>query len=153
MKHHDTITGLVLLGLCAITYWLTTGFSEVPAMLSQSVPPTFFPRLIISFVAVLSGILIVTGLRKTPKVASALPVVFWTTVAIIASAGFLTGFFGTLLTLGIIAVALPIAWGERRYELIGALAFCLPTFIYLVFSLGLDVRFPAGRIFDLLLQT
>ena len=153
MKHHDTITGLVLLGLCAITYWLTTGFSEVPAMLSQSVPPTFFPRLIISFVAVLSGILIVTGLRKTPKVASALPVVFWTTVAIIASAGFLTGFFGTLLTLGIIAVALPIAWGERRYGLIGALAFCLPTFIYLVFSLGLDVRFPAGRIFDLLLQT
>ena len=153
MKHHDTITGLVLLGLCAVTYWLTTGFSEVPAMLSQSVPPTFFPRLIISFVAVLSAVLVVTGLRKTPKVPSVLPAVFWTTVAIIASAGFLTGFFGTLMTLGIIAVALPIAWGERRYGLIGALAFCLPTFIYLVFTLGLDVRFPAGRIFEMLLQT
>lgn len=153
MKHHDTITGLVLLSLCAVTYWLTTGFSEVPVMLSQNVPPTFFPRLIISFVAVLSGVLVVTGLRRAPKVASALPVAFWTTVAIIASAGFLTGFFGTLLTLGIIAVALPIAWGERRYELIGALAFCLPASIYLVFTLGLNVRFPAGRIFDLLLQT
>ena len=153
MKHHDTITGLVLLGLCALAYWLTTGFSEVPAMLSQNVPPTFFPRLVISVVAVLSGVLVITGMRREPKAAGALPVAFWTTVAIIASAGFLTGFFGTLLTLGIIAVALPIAWGERRYGLIGALAVCLPASIYLVFTLGLGVRFPAGRIFDLLLQT
>lgn len=152
MKHHDTITGLVLLGLCAVAYWLTTGFSEVPAMLSQNVPPTFFPRLVISVVAVLSAVLVVTGVRREPEISGALPAAFWTTVAIIASAGVLTGLLGTLVTLGIIAVALPIAWGERRYGLIGALAVCLPASIYLVFTLGLGVRFPAGRFVDLLLQ-
>lgn len=153
MKHHDTITGLVLLGLCALAYWLTTGFSEVPAMLSQNVPPTFFPRLVIGVVAVLSVVLVVTGWRLEPEIAGPLPPAFWTTVAIIAAAGVLTGILGTLLTLGIIAVVLPIAWGERRYRLIAALAICLPACIYLVFTLGLDVRFPAGRVFELLLQS
>jgi len=153
MKHHDTITGLVLLGLCAIGYWLTTDFGEVPAMLSQNVPPTFFPRLVLAVVAVLSLVLVATGIGREPEPSAPLPVAFWTTVAIIASAAVLTGLLGTLLTLGIIAVALPVAWGERRYGHIGALAVCLPAAIYLVFTLGLDVRFPAGRILDLLMQT
>ena len=152
MKHRDTITGLVLLGFCAIAYWLTTGFSEVPAMLSQNVPPTFFPRLVLSIVALLSMVLVATGIRREPEITGQLPTAFWTTVAIIASAGALASVLGTLLTLGIIAVALPVAWGERRYGRIGALAVCLPTGIYLIFTLGLGVRFPAGRILDLLLH-
>ena len=150
MKHHDTMTGLVLLGLCAIAYWLTTGFDEVPAMLSQNVPPTFFPRLVLSVVAVLSVVLVATGIRREAQPSGSLPTTFWTTVAIISSAAILTGVLGTLMTLGVIAVALPLAWGERRYGLIGALAVFLPAAIYLIFTLGLGVRFPAGRILDLL---
>ena len=62
MKHQNSIAGIILLGLCTIAYWLTTGFSEVPAMLSQNVPPTFFPRVVISIIAVLSMILLFTGI-------------------------------------------------------------------------------------------
>lgn len=46
MKYQDSYVGVTLLALCAIIYWLTTGFAEVPAILSQNVPPTFFPRLV-----------------------------------------------------------------------------------------------------------
>ncbi len=153
MKHHDTIAGLVLLGCCAGAYWLTTGFDEVPAMLSQNVPPTFFPRLIISITALLSVVLMIRGVARTPRDLKPVPPVFWATVAVIAMAGVLMGLLGTLATLGVVAVALPLVWGERRYPLIGVFAVCLPLSIYVVFSLGLGVRFPAGRIIELLSQT
>ena len=45
-------------------------------------------------------------------------------------------------------MVLPIAWGERRYKLVAALAVFLPISIYVVFTLGLDVRFPAGRMLE-----
>ena len=151
MKHSDTASGLVLLGFCALTYWLTTGFTEVPAMLSQNVPPTFFPRLVIAVVALLSVILVIRGFRQETHATEPVPPVFWATVGIIALAGVLTAFLGTLPTLALVAVALPIIWGERRYALIGALAVCLPAAIYVVFTLGLGVRFPAGRLLNLLL--
>ena len=125
MKHENTIAGILLLGFCAITYWLTTGFSAGFAMLSQNVPPTFFPRVVLFILAVLSIILIFTGV--------------------------LAYFLGTLVTLAVIAIVLPIAWGERRYRLIATLAICLPISIYIVFTLGLDVRFPAGRLLDAVL--
>jgi len=55
---------------------------------------------------------------------------------------------GTLLTLFLVAVVLPIAWGERRPHIVGALAFGLPAAVYIVFTLALGVRFPAGHLFD-----
>ena len=55
---------------------------------------------------------------------------------------------GTLLTLSLVAIVLPIAWGERRARLIGALAVCLPAAVYLLFSVALGIRFPAGRLFE-----
>jgi hypothetical protein len=53
-----------------------------------------------------------------------------------------------LLTLFLVAVVLPIAWGERRLHIVGGLAFGLPAAVYVVFTLALGVRFPAGRLFD-----
>ncbi len=151
MKHHDTYVGVTLLALCAIIYWLTTGFTEVPAMLSQNVPPTFFPRLVLSFVAILSVVLIFNGLGKSPeanvRIEPAVPI----TAAIVVLAGLLAGLLGTLPTLALIAIALPLAWGERRLRPIGILAIGLPASIYLIFSVALGIRFPPGRLLDWLL--
>ena len=120
-------------------------------MLSQNVPPTFFPRVVISIIAVLSMILLFTGIGKNSKSPEFLPRSFWTTIVIIASAGIVAHFIGTLITLGVIAIMLPIAWGEKRYGPITILAVCLPISIYIIFTLGLDVRFPIGLILEGLL--
>ena len=166
LKHRDTVAGLVLLGCCAAAWWLTAGFEEVPAMLSQNVPPTFFPRLVILTAALLGVGLALGGMRSPapraggPAVADAadagrradaLPPVFWGTVCTIAAAGVSMDLLGTLPTLGLLAVVLSLAWGERRYRLIAALGLGLPAGIYAVFVLGLGVRFPAGRVWVLLL--
>jgi len=151
MRHQDTNVGVVLLALCAVIYWLTTGFTEVPAMLSQNVPPTFFPRLVLSFVAILSVVLIFNGLGKRPEVNVRIKPAVLVTAAIVVLAGLLAGLLGTLPTLALIAIALPLAWGERRLRPIGILAIGLPASIYLIFSVALGIRFPPGRLLDWLL--
>ena len=151
MKHHDTYVGVTLLALCAAIYWLTTGFTEVPAMLSQNVPPTFFPRLVLTFVAILSVVLIFNGLSKSPEINVRIEPAVPVTAAIVVLAGLLAGLLGTLPTLALIAIALPLAWGERRLRPISILAIGLPASIYLIFSVALGVRFPPGRLLDWLL--
>ncbi|MDH3507489.1 MAG: tripartite tricarboxylate transporter TctB family protein [Gammaproteobacteria bacterium] len=151
MRHQDSLIGVCLVAFCGFVFWLTTGFDEVPPMLSQNVPPTFFPRLVLSIIALLSLALVVQGLKKEVDAKETIEPAVFVTAAIIAVAGLLLSFAGTLLTLSLVAIVLPIAWGERRAHLIGALAVCLPAGVYLIFSLALGIRFPAGRLFEGLL--
>ena len=187
----DTLAGLAVMAVCAMAWRLTAGFDEVPAMLSQNVPPTFFPRLVIGAAALLGAILMAGGLRRraggmagglrrragnmaagfrrrassmadrgaagdlpasTEEAGGAAPPppVFWATAGLVAAAGLLIPLLGTLPTLGLVAIGLPLLWGERRFRLVAALALGLPGAIYAVFTLALGVRFPAGLIWNLL---
>lgn len=169
LANRDSLAGLVVLGVCAVAWRLTAGFDEVPAILSQNVPPTFFPRLVIGTAALLGGLLVAGGIRRraresvdhaaagepsTPRGkaggAALPPPVFWATAGLVAAAGVLIPLAGTLLTLGLVAIALPLLWGERRIRLIVALALGLPGAIHVVFTLALGVRFPVGQVWNLL---
>lgn len=148
MLHQDTVAGIALLIVCALVYWLTTGFSEPPSMLSQNVPPTFFPRLVIAAIAVLSISLILAGLRKEAVAPGAINGAVWVTALIVVLAGLAAALIGTLLALAALAAVLPVCWGERRWRLIVPVAIGLPAAIYLLFGILLDVRFPAGLLFE-----
>jgi len=142
--HQDVAVGAVFLGLCALGYWLTTHFDEVPAMLSQNVPPTFFPRLILTFIAVLSAALIASGLKRDAEHKEALRPIVLVTAALIVVAAVAMTTLGTLPMLTLLTVALPLLWGERRYLVIGLLALATPAAVYAIFTLALHVRFPQG---------
>jgi putative tricarboxylic transport membrane protein len=145
--NRDVIAGIALLVFCGVTYWLTTGFDEPPSMLSQNVPPTFFPRLVLTAIALMAALLIVLGWRRGeqtrgPRVRPAVLL----TAAVIVLATFLVGLIGTLATLSVVAFVLPLLWGERRWQWIILLCIGLPLAIYLVFTIALDVRFPLGSV-------
>ncbi len=167
LADRDSLAGLAILGVCAVAWRLTAGFDEVPAILSQNVPPTFFPRLVIATAALLGGLLLAGGIRRRAvdlagrATANGRPVsgdkaggtalpppVFWATAGLVAAAGVLIPLVGTLLTVGLVAIALPLLWGERRFRLVAALALGLPGAIYAVFTLALGVRFPVGLIWN-----
>ena len=169
LANRDSLAGLAILGVCAVAWWLTTGFDQVPAILSQNVPPTFFPRLVIATAALLGGLLLAGGIRRRSvgladratagdsstageeAGGTALPPpVFWATAGLIAAAGVLIPLVGTLLTLSLVAIVLPLLWGERRFRLVAALALGLPGGIYVVFTFALGVRFPVGLVWNLL---
>jgi len=115
-------------------------------MLSQNVPPTFFPRLVIGFIVILSAALIFSGLSRRLEMMTRIEPMVLITALIIILAGVLVGILGTLLTLCLTGIALPVAWGERRLRPIGILAVGLPASIYLLFSVALGIRFPPGQL-------
>lgn len=148
--HHDVYVGLVLLVFCAVTFYITTTFDSVPAMLSQNIPATFFPRIILFVIAGLSVILIVSGLRRSPEKLGGIPGSVFLTAGVITLAIFLVKPLGTLLTVSLLSMTLTWLWGERSKTRIISLAIGLPAAIYLIFAIGLQVRFPAGVVVALL---
>jgi putative tricarboxylic transport membrane protein len=148
--HQDAVAGLILLGFCALAYWLTTRFAQVPAMLSQNVPPTFFPRLVLGLIALLSVILIARGLKRSAEPKPRLRPAVFVTAAVIILATALVRPLGTLATLFLVTFVLPLTWKERRLGIIAVLAIALPAAVYVVFTLALGVRFPPGLVASLL---
>ena len=142
--HHDVVVGLVLLVFCGVGYWLTFGFDQVPMMLAQNVPPTFFPRLVLGLIALLALLLVAAGLRKQPLPEERVKPVVLVTAGIVAITPALVTPLGTWPTLFLATALLPVLWGERRRGRVLALAALLPIAVYVVFTLALDVRFPPG---------
>lgn len=147
--HHDVYVGLVLLVFCAVTLYITTTFDSVPAMLSQNIPATFFPRLILFVIAGLSVILITSGLRRSPEKLGSVPGSVLLTATVITLAISLVKPLGTLLTVALLSVTLTWLWGERSWARVISLAIGLPAAIYVIFAIGLQVRFPAGFVIEL----
>jgi putative tricarboxylic transport membrane protein len=144
--HRDVVAGLALLALIALAWWLTMGFRAVPAMLSQNVPPTFFPRLVLAVMAALAAVLIAGGLRREPTSGEHIPAVVIATASVVLAAPVSITVIGTFPTLVLIGAGSPLLWQERRALPIVGLAAGLPLGIYLLFGLALDVRFPAGLV-------
>lgn len=117
-------------------------------MLSQNVPPTFFPRLILYVIIALSLTLMVTAPRRgRPRRDNIRPRVFLTALLLVA-ATLLVPRVGMLVTVVLLAMALPFSWGERHPLRIVGLAFGLALAIHVVFVLGLGLRFPRGAFWD-----
>ena len=142
--HHDATVGLGLVAACAVLFWMTGSFPEVPVMLSQNVPPTFFPRLVLALITILSIVLIIRGLTATRVPKEPIKKRVFLTAGIVTASIILMRPLGMLLTVSILALVMPIAWGERRYRRLVVLALALPVAIHLTFTLALGIRFPLG---------
>lgn len=142
--HQDATIGLGLVGACAVLFRMTDSFPEVPAMLSQNVPPTFFPRLVLAVITLLSIVLIIRGLTATRVPKEPIKMRVFLTAGIVTASIILMRPLGMLLTVSILALVMPIAWGERRYRRLVVLALALPVAIHLTFTLALGIRFPLG---------
>lgn len=142
--HADVYVGLSLLVFCGAAWWATTTFREVPAMLSQNVPPTFFPRLVLVVIAALSLLLVLRGLRRRREPGEPIPRTVPVTAGLLVLAVALVPRLGMLSTVFLFSIALPLYWGERRFARIGALAVLLPLALHGLFVLALGMRFPRG---------
>ena len=144
--HPDTIAGIVLLLVSAAGFWLSTGFREVPPMLSQNVPPTFFPRLVLGLIAAGGIGLIAGGLRGARAEMSRIRPLVFVTAGFVVLVPFSILLLGTLATIFLVSLGLPLLWNERRLKFIVPLALGMPAAVYVVFSIALEVRFPAGLV-------
>lgn len=146
--HGDVLAGLVLLAIAGLGLWLTTGFRDVPAMLSQNVPPTFFPRLVLAGIAILSVVLIARGLKRAAEPRPRIGATVGATALVIVLTPLAIGAIGTWLTIAAVCLAVPWLWGERRWRRFSLVAIGMPAFVYLVFARALELRFPVGRLIE-----
>ena len=142
--HTDFPMGIAVLLFCAVVFYLTTLFDEVPSAMAQGVPPEQFPRLLLFLISAFAVIMMFQARGHDPKKRKPIPKVVY------LSAGLLVVFVGIVDFVGIIAammlfcVALPILWGERRFKVIAIFAAIYPVLVYFLFSRVMEVNFPLG---------
>jgi putative tricarboxylic transport membrane protein len=140
----DTISSLWILLFCLYFFYQTFQFDEVSPMLSQNIPPTFFPRVILTAVLAMSSLLLVRGLRKSKPEQDSVPVIVYLTGGGICAGLLVLHLVGIYTLIFLMGSLLPILWGERRYGRVLIFAVLTPFLIYLLFDLLLGLRLPLG---------
>jgi len=149
----DLRVALFLLGGCAALFYLTTRFEAAPALLAQSLPATWFPRLLIGAIVVMSLLLpfehlLAPGRRarldheRKARIEPRAVLTALLLCVIVVSVKLL----GLFLAMVAVAVLLPLLWDERRWPRIVLFAALFPLAVTLVFTVGLKVYFEPGLV-------
>ena len=146
----DDYVGAVILVFGAVVVYLTTLFDEVPAMLSQGIPPTQFPRLLVGIIAVFVVIMVIQARSRPDPKKKLVPIVALKTAGILVVFVAAIEWAGTFSAIVMFCIALPVLWGERRFGWIAVYTVLFPAAVYLLFVKVLEVRFPAELIKSIL---
>ena len=147
----DLTLAVVILAVCGVLYYLTTRFEKVPALMSQNIPPEWFPRILIWVIAILTVIIPFEHLmhKKGKKhldedrSARIKPISIYSAIllcCIVVSMPWL----GTFITLILICTLMPILWGEKRVKVLLPFAVIFPALVALLFTKVLGVFFEPG---------
>ena len=135
--------GLIIL-FCAIAFYLTTQFDRVPEILKRGIQPSDFPQLILLLLIGLACLLPL----KIPHNRPAVPPSVFISLALMVGFVLLThlDFF---IALGCFSGMLSFSWGERRLGALLLVTLFFPTFVFFLFDLVFEVRFPRGLLTNL----
>jgi putative tricarboxylic transport membrane protein len=147
----DMWISILLLIFCALVFWGTTAFDEVPPMLDQGIGPEFFPRLLLW---PLVGLLLVmpfevAHLNSNPSAlekSRSKPIVrmtYYTFVLLLGTIAIMP-WLGVFVALVVICIALPVMWGETSWKLIAPFAILFPSAVTILFVEVLQVSLELG---------
>jgi putative tricarboxylic transport membrane protein len=147
----DLTLAVAILAVCGILYYLTTRFEKVPEMMSQNIPPEWFPRLLIWVIALLTLVIPFEHLMHKKgkehldeaRSASIKPISIYSAILLCLIVG-LMPWLGTALSLVLVCVLLPVLWGERRIKVLVPFALLFPWVVTLLFTKVLGVYFEPG---------
>ncbi len=139
------IVPLVILGFCAVAYYLTTTFDRVPPILKRGMQPADFPQLVIMLMAVLALWLAVSDRAPAPPV---LP------RTVYVSLGLMIGFtllatVDLFLALGVFGACLTWIWGDRRWWALAIVGIVVPLGVFFLFDMVFEIRFRRGLLTSL----
>jgi len=151
-EHDDTgrassrwIVPLVILGLAAVAFYLTTTFDRVPPILKRGIQPADFPQLVILLIAGLAVWLLWKDREPAP---SPLPPVVFATLGMLVVFPLLA-LVDLFLALGALGVVLSALWGERRLWALFLIAVVMPVAVFFLFDTVFEIRFPRGVLTNL----
>lgn len=140
------VVGGVVFSFCAFVFYLTTKFDAVPVAVAQGVPPTFFPRIVILILAVLTAVMLFQSRFVPAKSRKPKPAMVYITAAVLTVIVVAIEWLGIIAAVMMLCVIVPILWGERRYLPLLVYAAIFPFIAFFLFSGLLGVRFPVGLV-------
>lgn len=147
----DLILAIILVCIGSFAYYEAGKFPEAPAILGDTLNADVFPRMLVVLLIFLTCI-IPFEFKITPEKINKIdkdrgdetPLITWLTIALLFTIVLLAEFFGSLLTMFVICVSLPLLWGEKRYVAVAIYSILFPAFVYLLFNKVLGLYFNPG---------
>lgn len=147
----DLRISLVIWLVCGWLFWLTTRFEKVAALLAQNIQPSWFPRLLIGTIFVLSLILpfehlfMEAGKERLDEHRKArIEPISLLTAALLCAVVLAISYLGTFLAMVLVSAALPVLWGERVSMKLVLFVVLFPATVAVVFTQVLQVYFDPG---------
>ena len=135
----------LIIAFCVAAIWATTLFDRMPPILKRGIQPSDFPQLVLGTIILCTALMAWRDPVRAEGIIGLRP---WGTLALMAVFVLLTriDFF---LALGVFAAALTIWWGERRIGMIALVGLLIPLFVFFLFDLAFEIRFPRGALTNL----
>ena len=138
------IPGLIIL-FCVVAFYFTTQFDRVPEILKRGIQPSDFPQLIL---ILLIGLACLLPFEKTQHNRPAVPPSVFISLSLLIVFVLLT-YLDFFIALGCFGGLLSFSWGERRLGALFLVTLFFPTFVFFLFDLVFEVRFPRGLLTNL----
>jgi len=136
---------IALIAFAVAAIYISTTFRKMPPILKRGIQPSDFPQLVCALIVFCTLIMVVRdpiqvegSFGSKPLGTLILMIVFVALCSI--------DFF---LALGVFAGLLTVFWGERRLGMVLLVGVLVPLFIFFLFDLGFEIRFPKGRLTNL----
>ena len=142
----------VIIFISLILFGYTFTFDEVPEILAQGMQPTMMPRLIFSLIIFLCFFQIYQNrsLKSENKdiIKRNAFITFGYTLFIVLIADKL----GFLISVFLFTLITPILWQRKDYLKITIYSFCMTIFVFVFFTLILQLKFPQGILEDFIIR-
>lgn len=147
----DLLVSALLLAGVGYLYYLTTTFEEPSALLGDNVGPADFPRLVIYFIAILAVILPFESHLQPQRWQKiwegrqhSITLLTWASIGFLIVTSLIAPYLGTIITMFLVSLLLPLLWGERRLGLVITFALIFTIAVTWVFNVILKVFFEPG---------
>ncbi|MGI9486959.1 MAG: tripartite tricarboxylate transporter TctB family protein [Geminicoccaceae bacterium] len=147
----DAVLALVLILISGFLYYQTNGFDKPALFLGDNVLPEEFPRMLLWIICGLALLLPFEHLlerKRHPLIrkSRSRPIggTTWATIVLLIVILALAPTLGTILTILISSLTLPILWGERRWLIVIGYSIVFTALITYLFAGVLSVYFEPG---------
>ena len=142
----------VIIFISLILFGYTFTFDEVPEILAQGMQPTMMPRLIFSLIIFLCFFQIYQNKSLKSENKNIIKrnafITFGYTLFIVLIADKL----GFLISVFLFTLITPILWQRTDYVKITLYSLCMTIFVFVFFTLVLQLKFPQGILEDFIIR-
>ena len=142
----------VIIFISLILFGYTFTFDEVPEILAQGMQPTMMPRLIFSLIIFLCFFQIYQNKSLKSENKNIIKRNAFITFAYTLFIVLIADKLGFLISVFLFTLITPILWQRKDYVKITLYSLCMTIFVFVFFTLVLQLKFPQGILEDFIIR-